>query len=71
MNTTTQTYYVVMALRRWDNLSIGYGPAVLGDGTSPDGSAFYLSVYETREQAETAHPGRDIVAVRPTQQEED
>ena len=65
-----QTYYVVMALRKWSDLSIGYGPAVLGDGNSPDGSAYYLSVYETREQAEAAYPGRQVVAVRPTQQDE-
>ena len=69
--TTNQTYYVVMVMQKWDTIAVNYGPRKIADGNSPDGSAYYLSVYETREQAEAAHPGSLVVAVRPTPQDEE
>ena len=64
MQDEQKIYYLVLVMRRWSSLSIGYGPLTIGDAPSPDGSAYYLSVYETREEAERAHPDCDIAEVR-------
>jgi hypothetical protein len=60
------TYYVVMTLNDWTDLQVGYGPMVMGDATSPDGSAHFLSVFETEEAARAAYPNAPIAEIVAT-----
>jgi hypothetical protein len=60
------TYYVVMTLNDWSDLQVGYGRIVMGDATTPDGSAHFLSVFATEEAARAAYPNAPIVEIVAT-----
>ena len=61
-----KTYYVVMTLNDWSDLQVGYGRIVMGDATTPDGSAHFLSVFATEEAARAAYPDAPIVEIVAT-----
>jgi len=60
------TYYVVMTLLNWDDLQIHVGPTHMADVSTPDGSAHFLSVFETEEAARAAYPNAPIVEIVAT-----
>jgi hypothetical protein len=61
-----KTYYVVMKLNDWTDLQLNYGPYVMGMVSTPDGSAYFLSVFETEEAARAAYPNAHIMEIVAT-----
>lgn len=55
-------FWVVMVHCQWRSMETSIGLDLASKMS--DGSVGYLPVYETREEAEEAHPGQQILPIR-------
>ena len=66
MSSNPDPLYLVLSLTLWEALTVSLVPGLAGPfGVQmPDGSVGYVPVYATKEAAEAAQPGKQVIMIK-------